>query len=288
MDPSPKQDAPQNVGQRQYYGSYNLPDDEQERNRLDLQHECYRASFGGKLYLSPLQNPRSVLDVGTGTGIWGIEVAQEFPQAEVLGLDINPTPPQATPDNFKYVVSNFEDPWPVEKGQTDFVHGRMVLIGLKNHRKFIHEAFESLIPGGWFELQDVQLPYMGTSGLMAEWNDYIMEGNERLGVNMVATDSSWDRWLQEEGFDNIKHEKFRWPLGAVSNDPEATELSVKARQNLLDGLEAFSTITFMKGLGWSKSKLDAYLPKIRGAIENLTGETYIPIHAIYAQKPMAT
>jgi ubiquinone/menaquinone biosynthesis C-methylase UbiE len=41
---------------------------------LDYQHQLYTAVLSGKLYLSPIgNNPRNVLDVGTGTGIWAIE-----------------------------------------------------------------------------------------------------------------------------------------------------------------------------------------------------------------------
>jgi metalloendopeptidase OMA1, mitochondrial len=30
--------------------------------------------FGGKNYFAPLKNPRKILDVGTGTGKWCIEM----------------------------------------------------------------------------------------------------------------------------------------------------------------------------------------------------------------------
>ena len=29
--------------------------------------------MGGKLHFAPVKNPRRVLDIGTGTGIWAIE-----------------------------------------------------------------------------------------------------------------------------------------------------------------------------------------------------------------------
>ena len=40
---------------------------------------------GDKLYLSPLtaQKAHRILDVGTGTGIWAIEMGELFPAAEV-------------------------------------------------------------------------------------------------------------------------------------------------------------------------------------------------------------
>lgn len=47
-------------------------DDDTEKERLDFQHRLYRWGYGGKLYMSPVDNPRNVLDVATGTGIWAI------------------------------------------------------------------------------------------------------------------------------------------------------------------------------------------------------------------------
>ncbi|KAI4167087.1 MAG: hypothetical protein LQ343_007491 [Gyalolechia ehrenbergii] len=52
---------------------YILPNDEAEADRLDITHQKLRILLDNKLLLCPLENPRRVLDVGTGTGIWAIE-----------------------------------------------------------------------------------------------------------------------------------------------------------------------------------------------------------------------
>jgi len=55
-------------------GAYPLPNDEKEQNRLDLAHHVFRLVLGGQLYRAPIQNPQRILDIGTGTGIWAIEM----------------------------------------------------------------------------------------------------------------------------------------------------------------------------------------------------------------------
>lgn len=69
-----------------------LPEDKREQDRLDLQHALYLKSFGGdKLYLAPIgDKTESVLDLGTGTGMWAIDFADAHPEADVLGIDLSP------------------------------------------------------------------------------------------------------------------------------------------------------------------------------------------------------
>ena len=47
---------------------------QREADRLDLQHHVLCLTFNSKLYFSPIEKPKNVLDVGTGTGIWAIDM----------------------------------------------------------------------------------------------------------------------------------------------------------------------------------------------------------------------
>lgn len=54
--------------------AYLYPNDEQELDRLDMQHHMFKMVMEGRLFRVPLQNPERVLDIGTGSGIWPIEM----------------------------------------------------------------------------------------------------------------------------------------------------------------------------------------------------------------------
>lgn len=41
-----------------------------------------------ELHQSPLAEPHNILDVGTGTGIWAIDMADKYPMAQVIGIDL--------------------------------------------------------------------------------------------------------------------------------------------------------------------------------------------------------
>ena len=71
-----------------------VPNDELENDRLDFQHAIFQRTLGGKLHLAPIpKDVQNVLDVGTGTGIWAIDFADEYPSARVIGTDLSPIQP---------------------------------------------------------------------------------------------------------------------------------------------------------------------------------------------------
>jgi hypothetical protein len=66
---------------------YLFPHHPGESYRLDVQHyalwQTLRANF-----LAPVEEPSLVLDVGCGTGRWGLEVCGQFPGTLVVGLGL--------------------------------------------------------------------------------------------------------------------------------------------------------------------------------------------------------
>ena len=59
-----------------------------------MYHHVFRLFLGGELHTAPLESPRKILDLGTGTGAWAIDMADIYPEAEVIGNDLSPIQPK--------------------------------------------------------------------------------------------------------------------------------------------------------------------------------------------------
>lgn len=74
---------------------YVLPRHPAEVDRLDIQHYAFRHLMRGN-YLAPIRGPCDILDVGSGTGQWAYEMCGEFPEAIVVGCDLEPSKGEVT------------------------------------------------------------------------------------------------------------------------------------------------------------------------------------------------
>jgi len=132
---------------------YALPNDKKEMDRLDLQHHLWRLTLGGPLHRAPIgAGVKDILDLGTGNGIWAIDMADQYPATQVVGIDLSPTEPGAIPPNCQFHVKDFEEEWTFGQGSLDFVHSRLLVAACRNWPRLLSQAFSALRPGGWIEI----------------------------------------------------------------------------------------------------------------------------------------
>ncbi|KAI0434919.1 S-adenosyl-L-methionine-dependent methyltransferase [Xylaria sp. FL1042] len=207
------------------HGRYPIPNDEREQNREDMLHAMMLEATNGQLFYAPIpQYPQRILDLGTGTGIWAIEIADRYPSAEVLGLDLSPIQPAffpaqklltssngGIPSNCKFLVDDVEDTW--ESGRDwDFIHLRNMIPIIRNLR-----------PGAWVELQDVDgMVHCDDGSLPPDWpilifTNLMVEAFAQLGTKSHAAVFG-GQYLADCGFVNIQHHTIKLPYGTWPRD----------------------------------------------------------------------
>ena len=182
-------------------------------------HHIYRMLVGGDLYRAPIANgrppPRRILDLGTGTGIWAIEIAEEFPNAVIVGTDLSPIQPGWTPPNCKFYVDDFESEWEYQPGEYfDYIHGRALCGSVANWPRFFEQAYQTLNPGGWLEMQEYQTWLFSDDNTMEnavwirEWSTGTDEASTKFG-RRLRTAQDMKKWMEEAGFLDVHEEIYK-------------------------------------------------------------------------------
>ncbi|HEY0755319.1 MAG TPA: class I SAM-dependent methyltransferase [Ktedonobacteraceae bacterium] len=207
---------PKMAGDRRFleHVPYMLPKDLSEINRLDFQHYALRATLKAN-YLAPLGQPRTILDVGCGTGQWSYEMAGTFPSAQVTGFDLEAGKVPGV-DNYHFVAGNVLDGLPFLAEQFDYVHQRLLVtaLPLTAWPGEIKELVRVTRPGGWVELLEGgdEITPIGPAtrqmfGLMSQ-----LAASRGLDTNGVVSRSLGD-YLHQAGLQEVKTGVIDIPLG---------------------------------------------------------------------------
>ena len=192
-----------------------LPANMQEINRLDFQHYLLRNAFHGN-YAAPIVQPRTILDVGTGTGRWAREMAVQFPYTHVVGFDIAAPPPEAEagPQNYHFVQGNVLDGLPFPDASFDFVHMRLMVLALpaRSWPSVIAELARVTRPGGWVE----SVEYAGEKNGGPAVTQLIAWGAEASALRGIDTSYSTHvgDLMRASGLRNVQTHEVDIPLGA--------------------------------------------------------------------------
>ena len=61
-----------------------------------------------------------IVEAGTGNGIWALEIATQYTDSQVLGLDLKPPAFQlGNPTNLRYIQTNLSESWPMNDNSVD-------------------------------------------------------------------------------------------------------------------------------------------------------------------------
>ncbi|KAL1968829.1 hypothetical protein VTN77DRAFT_1190 [Rasamsonia byssochlamydoides] len=270
-------------------GEHLLPNDECEQDRMDLAHHIYLMLTGGKLYLAPIVNPQRVLDLGTGTGIWAIDFADEHPNAFVIGNDLSPIQPRWVPPNLQFEVDDYESDWSYSQ-KFDFIHGREMEGMVKDFDRLFAQTYKFLKPGGWAEFQTIELNCFcdDDSRIKAQawvtWSNNLHEAARRFGKNM-RTVRTWPERLKQAGFQNIQTAVFPLPFNPWPKDPKLKEIGRYQQLHMYEGLSSYSLRLYTSVLNWKKEEVDALLEDVRNVLKDRSCHIYTLVHFVYGQKP---
>ncbi|KAB8072208.1 S-adenosyl-L-methionine-dependent methyltransferase [Aspergillus leporis] len=277
------------------YGQYPMPNDEEEQDRLAFMHHLFKLLLGGALYRAPMDQgpePQRILDVGTGTGIWALEIAEDFPNAEIVGTDLSPIQPNWAPPNCTFLVDDAESDWAFSESEAfDYVHARSMGGGISDWNRFLQQAYEHVKPGGWVEIQEYETWIRSDDGtaenakMLMDWQEKIDKASKLFGRHMnVAPDLSG--YMQDAGFINVRDDVYKAPVGSWPKSSRLKEIGRVGKVTLYEAVEPYTLALFTRVLGFSPEEAREYADGVRAELLDGSYHIYVLYHYVYGQKPL--
>lgn len=260
--------------------SYGMPMDEDEMDRMDLQHRKYELVLGDRHFLAPIgPTPQRILDLGTGTGIWALDIADMFPSAEVIGVDIAPIQPKWVASNCQFEIDDVEADWMYKKDSFDFIHFRDPCYSIRDWPKLLGQCFTHLKPGGWCELACIYPLPMCDDGSMPETSGFktvcskFREAGRIFGTPLDVP-VHFATYMREAGFVDISENIFKVPASPWPKDKRLKQIGALEMTNVIEGAGAFGFRVFHQVFGWSKEQIELVLMDFKRDVRNRAYHQY--------------
>ncbi|RKP08413.1 hypothetical protein THASP1DRAFT_29771 [Thamnocephalis sphaerospora] len=171
----------------------------------------------GTACAAPIDMPKRVLDVGVSCPHWMLELADELPESEIIGIDSQPMPRDTVlPGNCTFqIVSLRQNPHlPFPDSHFDYIRHRLlnVEIPVLVRQQYMNECVRATASGGWVEFcQFVGAPDQ-TGEFVTTWQTlFDTASRERLVPTYRMAHIS--EMMAMAGLTDIQSQEFRLPAG---------------------------------------------------------------------------
>ncbi|ODA80702.1 hypothetical protein RJ55_03661 [Drechmeria coniospora] len=280
----------QNSKTTEYWG----PNDERQNNGLDIAHHFMVMLKNDQLFEAPLRQPSKVLDVGTGTGIWAIDMADAYPAAEIIGTDISPIQPSWVPPNCAFHIEDAQLEWTYHPETFDLVHIRALYGSIGDWGELYRQAYRALVPGGWLEDMEINIQLHSDvpevrddpDHIFKRWARVFWEATDLMGKTLrIANGSNMRDLVTDAGFTNVAEKSYQVPVGAWSNDQRMKRIGAYNLAFMEESLEGFALFMLKEVLGWEYTTVQLFVMEMRRAIRSSRIRPFYLITNIVAQRP---
>ncbi|KAJ4862360.1 methyltransferase domain-containing protein [Trichoderma breve] len=270
-------------------GIYPMPNDEVERHREETVHALFLQLMGGHLFYANIgDHPQKIIDIGTGIGIWPIDVADQHPSASVIGTDLSPIQPSWVPINVRMFIEDSEEPEWLHGSEFDLVHFRQMTDVLRDLKGLLTKIYPHVKNGGWVEFHELMTEIRCDDGTMKDddplrvFLDTVKNGLRVYGINILAI-TELEQILRETGFSNVHCITKKVPISTWPRDKTLRALGVFMKTTINDSLGAMAAKP-LAALNLSPEQRVAMLEAARDSLQDDTIHRYVNCCVCYAQK----
>ncbi|KAF2669466.1 S-adenosyl-L-methionine-dependent methyltransferase [Microthyrium microscopicum] len=279
-----------NYGKHEYL----LPIDDEELDRLDLNHTKYYLLMQNKHFLAPLpEDPQNALDIGCGTGIWAIDFADKYPSCSVIGTDIAPVQPQWVPPNCNFQIDDAELDWTFQENHFDYIHLRDLYQAIRDWPKLVSQAFTHVKPGGYVEFCAIHPQPATDDNTLDPTSAYMQLADvwEKAGALINCEPDSAKRfkqWFVEAGFEAVEEYVLKVPSSPWPKDPRMKRIGAYELMNVLEGARGFMMRGWTKECGLTLEELEMAIMRLKKELPSNKMHSYIPFYVVIGRKPASS
>jgi len=252
-------------------------------DRNDLQHSKFLLLMNDELHLCPITPaPHRILDLGTGTGIWAIDMADKYPSAVVTGVDTAPVQTTAVPANCVFEVDDVEDDWLWPADSFDLIHGRELIMAVRDWPRLVRQAKNSLRPGAYLQLAGSVPDFQSDDGSLppgtayAELGQIYFQMAERVGASGWEP-TRWRRYLEEAGYVDVVERVLKIPTNPWPRDRRYKTIGAFELSHFRDTIANVFARGYTQILGGDPTYFEVLLAKARGEVLNRDMHSWVPL-----------
>lgn len=239
-------------------------------------------------------------------------MADELPNAEVIGTDITPMQPSWVPPNVKFELDDCNAEWTWPDNTFDFVHMRQMFGAVEDWDAILRQAYRTCKPGGYVETFCSDSTFRSDDGTVkedsatAQWGKVWNAAGQKMGrpFDVVARDLD-KKAMEAAGFVDIEFKEYYIPCNSWHKDKRLSELGTWWKISMesdLEGKSVFRDWTsfgfmliccytgiliypFNAVMGWTPEETGSYAKQLRKELANRKIHAYNRARSVWARKP---
>ena len=255
----------------------------------------------GELHNAPLENPQEILDLGTGTGIWALDMAEydlpfhprlsnrtpntnrKFPEAHIIGTDIDPIQPSWTLPNLEFIIENLEDEWLYKKNHFDYIHARLLAMCVADWPLLIRRMYEHTKPGGYCEHQESAIWAWSDDGSLT-YDSPVFQHVQALDTAARLTGRELNiyyklrGWMIDAGFEDVKEYTYFLPYSPWPRDPHLKELGKYQAVMAQQAVESYGLRLCTQVLGWGVEPSKIFQAMVKRHLRDKHLHAYLKVY----------
>lgn len=291
-------------------GQYMMPVDQKEQERLDIMHTMIQAARPreSRLHNAPFNasrnpetgEPARVLDIGHGTGLWCLEMAEKYQDVQFYGFDMAHMEPKDLHENVDLRSGfDYETEWNLGNFRFDFIHLQMGLGSVSDWPLLYRKIYKHLKPGGWFEHVEIDWTprsdddTLNPTGLFRKWWEQYVAPPYGVAGRPLAYNEETGNLLATTGFTQIQKnsKRIRIPTRGWSDSKSERvaghwwSQAMGSGDGCGHGLEAMSLAVLTRIQRWSPDHAQRLCQDVMKEASDPRVHAYNNLWIWWAQKP---